>query len=226
MNLNKFVIADIHGCLHSLKELLNTIGLSKADEIYFLGDYVDRGPYSKEVIDFLMNLKNSGYQVRMLCGNHEHMMLEEIIHANWPGGPPETIKSFGLKHLKDIDIKYINWLKNLELYIEVDNFILVHGGLNFNLKNPLEDDYDLLWVRDWYKNINYNWLGERIIVHGHTPIETYKISKLLEDYKANQYLNLDNGCVYKEEGLGHLACLNLKNMELIFQNNIDGFYKD
>ncbi|MEM9992274.1 MAG: metallophosphoesterase [Bacteroidota bacterium] len=50
MNLNKFVITDIHGCLHSLKELLDTIGLSKEDEIYFLGDYVDRGPYSKEVI--------------------------------------------------------------------------------------------------------------------------------------------------------------------------------
>jgi len=175
---NKYVVTDIHGCYYSLKELLNTIGLSKEDELYLLGDYVDRGDYSKEVIDFLIKLKNAGYKVRTLLGNHEHMMLEEIIHVNWPGGPPETINSFGLTHLKDIDIEYINWIKGLERYIEIDNYILVHAGLDFNLEDPLKDEYGLLWVRDWYKHIDYNWLDDRIIVHGHTPIKLSNLKRL------------------------------------------------
>ena len=224
MNSRKYAISDIHGCLITLKELLQKLGVSTDDELYFLGDYVDRGPDSKGVIDYLMELKELGYQIRTLYGNHEQMLLDEILFVNWSGGPPETTKSFGVDHIKDIDIKYINWLKGLEYYAEVGDFILVHGGLNFHMENPLGDDHDLLWMRNWYKDINYEWLGKRIIVHGHTPVDRETINSMMNNYVSNQYIDIDNGCVFKEPGLGQLACLDMNNMEIIYQKNLDGYY--
>jgi serine/threonine protein phosphatase 1 len=63
---SQYVISDIHGCYFTLTKLLNKIGPSEEDEIYFLGDYIDRGPASKEVIDYLIDLKESGYNLHAI----------------------------------------------------------------------------------------------------------------------------------------------------------------
>tara|TARA_R110002072_G_scaffold100891_7_gene222404 strand:+ start:912 stop:1172 length:261 start_codon:yes stop_codon:yes gene_type:complete len=74
--VNKYVIADIHGCYFTLRELLNKIGLSNDDEIYFLGDYIDRGPNSNKVINYLIDLKERGYNLHTIKGNHEEMVFD------------------------------------------------------------------------------------------------------------------------------------------------------
>ena len=224
MEINKYVISDIHGCVQTFKALLNKIGFSKMDELYLLGDYVDRGPDSKGVIDHIMALTQEGYQVSALWGNHEQMLFDEILGVSWPGGPPETLKSFGVTHVKDVDYKYIEWLKQLEYYIEVDQFILVHAGLNFKLDSPFDDKYDLLWIRNWYKDIDYDWLGSRTIIHGHTPSTLLKMKWQVQSHQEIRAIGIDNGCVFDSLEFGHLACLNLKNMKLTFQKNIDGYY--
>lgn len=226
MKKNRYVVSDIHGCVNTLKSLLKTIAFSKADELYILGDYVDRGPDSKGVIDFIMNLEEAGYQVFSLIGNHEHMLYEEIKNEVWPPGVPETLKSFGVKHNNEIPTKYVNWINNLKYRFEIDHFILVHAGFSFNSKNPFDDKHDSLWVRDWYKKLDKEWLGNRIIIHGHTPIFTQQINQMVKDLDKNQVLNIDNGCVYNEDGLRHLCCFNLDTRAVLFEKNCDKFHRE
>jgi serine/threonine protein phosphatase 1 len=77
MNNRLFAIGDIHGCFDSLKELVkNKIQLQKNDKLILLGDYIDRGNKSKEVIDFIIELLEKGYDVIPLMGNHEAMLLD------------------------------------------------------------------------------------------------------------------------------------------------------
>jgi len=223
---NKYVVSDIHGCLKTLISLLEKINFSKKDRLFILGDYIDRGPDSKGVIDFIMNLTNQNFNIKCLMGNHEHMLIEEIKNHVWPPGVPETLTSFGVKHNNEIPKQYVNWLEDLKYYIEIDNYILVHAGFSFNSKNPFLDKYDMLWVRDWYNKINWDWLGNRIIIHGHTPMISSEIVRMRDKLETKKILNIDNGCVFKEKGLKHLCCFNLETKELIFEKNKDKFYRE
>jgi serine/threonine protein phosphatase 1 len=74
--LKKFAISDIHGCNRTFNEVLQKTGLNKDDQLFLLGDYIDRGPDSKGVIDTIFNLQNEGYQVHCLRGNHEQMLMD------------------------------------------------------------------------------------------------------------------------------------------------------
>ena len=85
-------------------------------------------------------------------------------------GGKETLLSFNAFDLGMIPEKYFNFLENLPHYIEVDNYILVHAGFKFIMPDPFNEVHSMLWQRNWYDDINYDWLGERIIVHGHTPV--------------------------------------------------------
>jgi len=134
-----WVIPDIHGCSKTLKALIeDMIRPSKYDWLYFLGDYIDRGPDSKGVIDYLMYLQEEEYNSRFLLGNHEDVFLKTYeaefqkmkflgiklsnqIKKDWfDMFGHSTLDSFGVKNISDIPIKYIEWIKNLELYIELE----------------------------------------------------------------------------------------------------------
>ena len=75
--INRWVIPDIHGHLNTLKSLIETrINLSRLDSVYFLGDYIDRGPDSKGVLDYIMNLQKENYDIHCLKGNHEDICVK------------------------------------------------------------------------------------------------------------------------------------------------------
>ncbi len=98
----RIAIGDIHGCFLTLKNLLEEkICISREDDIYFLGDYIDRGPRAREVIEYLITLKWQGYRIFPLMGNHEDMMIraisdEHFLHVWYNNGAEETLKSFGI----------------------------------------------------------------------------------------------------------------------------------
>jgi serine/threonine protein phosphatase 1 len=226
--MNKFVLTDIHGCLKTFEEMIKKIDLSMDDKLFILGDLIDRGPNSKGVIDYIWKLKHEGYDVECVIGNHDQMMLYAYQSMNWQGkwlynGGWTTIESFQVNTLNDIPLQYFDFIRNMHYFIEVDDYILVHAGINFKNELPLDDTNAMLWIRNWYKDINYEWLNQRIIIHGHTPGSKTAVSEMHNLIEDNQYLNLDTGCVYKgkKEGLGYLACFNLTSKELIFQENID-----
>jgi len=224
---NQYIITDIHGCANTFDALLNKIGLTKDDELYILGDYVDRGPDGKQSIDLVMNLEEQGYKVHSLVGNHDLMLwvAMEKLNPSYEERYPETAISFGVDNCTQIDQKYKDWIAGLDYYIEIDNYILVHGGVNFQLADPLSNKEDLLVARGWYDDINYDWLGNRVIIHGHTPVMRDELEKMVDNHQTNQYIDLDNGCVFDKPGFQHLVCLNLKDMSLIYEKNIDGYHK-
>lgn len=219
--MKKYAISDIHGCYKTLVELLNTIGLNKEDEIYFLGDYINKGSRSKKVVDYLIDLKEKGYNLTTLKGNHEATALDIIASKTKKEATAEALKSFGVKHLKKLDKKYTNWFSALEQYYITEDYIFVHAGLDFTKSNPLKNKKDMLLIRNWYDTIDYDWLGNRVIVHGHAITPKKEIKKMLKNIDKQKVIDIDNGCFFKSDGYGNLCCLDLTSKELTFQKNID-----
>ncbi len=220
--MRRIAISDIHGCLKTFYTLLLELKLDKQDQLYLLGDYIDRGPDSKGVIDYIWQLQQSGYHIFCLRGNHEQMLIDEINKTNsWYDGEPMTLKSFGVDKNEDIPLEYIEWMKQLGYYLEIDQFILVHAGLNFKIDNPLEDYHEMLWIRYFQEEINREWLGKRVIVHGHTPTSKKTIKESLLQLHKIPALCIDNGCSFNSSGLGHLVAFDLTNRKLYFQPRVE-----
>ncbi len=220
--MKTYAISDIHGCYKTLVALLDKIALTKEDKVYFLGDYINRGIRSKQVVDFLIDLKRQGYDIVTLKGNHEDMIDDSVFLDGWSPGAEETLKSFQINHLKELDTKYLRWFSLLKPYAITDKFIFVHAGLDFSNPNPLHNKTTMRWIRDWYKTINYKWLGNRIVIHGHEPSSKTEIQNSLKNRHQQQVIGIDNGCTFKEKiGFGSLCCLEVNSMKLTFQENQD-----
>ncbi len=225
--MSRFAISDIHGCARTFGALLNKINLSKEDELYLLGDFVDRGPDSKGVIDKIIQLQNLGFNIQCTRGNHEEMLLEALeasMRAErlwWANGGMETLHSFHVTTTKDLPEAYLDWFRSLDDYVLLDDYILVHAGLNFKAVSPLEDHTAMYWIRGWYQDIDRQWLGDRVIVHGHTPISETRIRTFVEEVDQLPVIDIDNGCVYQRPGHYKLCALNLDTRELVFQKNIE-----
>ena len=232
----QWVIPDIHGCINTLRTLIEEyIKPDKADQIYFLGDYIDRGPDSKGVIDFLQSMKKSGYDVHFLLGNHEDSFLKA--YANEPRsngifkkkniykkawfeyGGRETVKSFDVDNLNDVHPDYIQWMRELKYYIETKDFIFVHAGLNFKNDNPFADKQAMLWTREF--EIIPEKIGFKKIIHGHVPV-CLEFMDLNIKTTSYPFIALDNGVYMKDSvGYGNLVALELGSMELKIQPNLD-----
>jgi serine/threonine protein phosphatase 1 len=226
--MSKYAISDIHGCLKTFEAMLDKIALSQSDTLMLLGDYVDRGPDSKGVLDLIMKLENQGYQINCLFGNHEQEMINartnyESKHHWKKWGGVQTMESFNVTEPIDIPTKYVDFLQCLPRYIEFDGFIFCHAGLNFDMPNPLEAEESLLWIRNWYQDINYKWLGNRIVVHGHTPTDKYDIETMLQLLDKEQYIDIDCGCFRSNKSThqGYLCCFDFENRALHFQKCLD-----
>lgn len=242
--MRRIAVSDIHGCAKTFRALLEEqVVLSRQDELYLLGDYVDRGPDSKGVLDYIMSLKQEGYRLRCLKGNHEEMMVKAARNANdaplWlVNGGQQALDSFGVNDPGLIPDRYLEFIDSLEYFIEVDEVIFVHAGLNFKgqepesgksagnflwkLHNPLKDLDSMMWIRYWYNDIDWNWLRNRVIVHGHTPRSIDEIWDMYDDLANTQVIDIDNGCFARNQpGMGQLCAFDVTNQDLYFQKNID-----
>jgi serine/threonine protein phosphatase 1 len=234
----QWVIPDIHGYSGTVRSLVNDlIRPGRQDELYFLGDYVDRGPDSKGVIDFIRELQRERYNVVALKGNHEDVMVElydaEIRSRNnwWSrfsnkkrkawmamGGKP-TLKSFGVQKITEVPHDYIDWMRNLPYFQELDQYLLVHAGLNFKIDNPFEDTRSMMWLRDY--EIQSEKIGGRRIIHGHVPVNMELITMAIQN-RHYKFIDLDNGpYITGKNGFGNLVALELQSMEMVIQFNMD-----
>ncbi len=228
--MRNIAISDIHGCNKTFHQLLDNIKYSSTDQLFLLGDYIDRGPDSKGVLDTIMDLQEKGHRVHCLKGNHEQMLQNAIgsndyqLSYGWQfHGGKQTLASFGVSSEKQIPDKYLTFMADLEYYIENDDFILVHAGLNFTSnEDPLTLEHSMLWIRDWYDDLDIDWLGERKIIHGHTPTPFIEIEKNFNDIRFSRVLDIDAGCCFDtRQGLGKLCALDMTNMKLYHQQNIE-----
>lgn len=224
--MRKIAISDIHGCLETFRYLVEEkIQLKPKDHLFLLGDYIDRGPDSKGVIDYIFNLKRAGYQLTCLLGNHEEMLLrsftDSLMLDIWENnGGMETMKSFGVSNAGQIPDRYMTFFKELKVYHEEDNYIMVHAGLNMESVTPFEDRETILWSRKWNQFINHDWLDGRYIIHGHTPHEKSEIKTLWKSLAVKQYICIDGGCVFDHRpGLGTLVGYDMTHSKLYFTAN-------
>ncbi len=222
MPARRFVIGDIHGCEKTFRALLDDVlRLQQTDELYLLGDLVDRGPRSKGVLDAILKLRRQGYAVKALHGNHEEMLLragESLSYLQlWmTNGGGTTLRSFNADGPDEIPHGYRNYLLTLPYYIMLEDFILVHACLNFDIPDPFTDTEAMLWSRSC--EIRKEMIGNRKLICGHTPVSRHALLKSLKTSR----IMLDNGCVYKGmSGLGSLAALELNSMSIHFQENMD-----
>ena len=226
--MRKFAISDIHGNNKTFLQVLEKIQLTKSDELFLLGDFIDRGPDSKGVFDSIFKLIEDGYKVNCTLGNHEELMImsrafDRRARLVWMrNGGIQTLDSFDVKTVEDIENKYWNFINKFPLYILVDNYILVHAGLGFTGTNPLDNKDDMLWIRRWYEQIDLDWLGDRFIIHGHTPTPKSVIKQMLNNINTTRVLNIDCGCYHIDKpDYGNLCAFDMTNQKLYFQENVD-----
>lgn len=232
--INRWVIGDIHGCFKTFKKIIEErIFFTKNDQLFLLGDYIDRGPDSYAVLNYIINLQEQGFSVFTLRGNHEEYLLEALDEYD-----QKTFEFFVKKLNKSgslldeqgkLNEKHIAFMQKLPYHIELNTCHLVHAGFNFRKENPLEDYYSMLTVR--FQNdysVEYEKIiGEKFVVHGHQPTSIVKIKEAIAQRK--KIIPLDNGCVYKRrkhknlpiEELGNLCALNIDTFELIIQENVE-----
>jgi serine/threonine protein phosphatase 1 len=217
MHKRLLAIGDIHGSFDPFCELIEQkIRIRKDDRLVLLGDYIDRGYRSRDVIDYITDLQEQGYDIIALKGNHESMLLDSLESEqslyNWfMNGGYDTLSSFGVESVKELNDKYLRFFKSLPYYYIHNRFIFVHAGFNDDIADPFSDKFEMIWSR----RVSYSnpVFKDKIIVHGHTPIP---LSVCREEVLShNRVINIDTGCVYDElGGYGHLSAIELFTMEL------------
>ena len=232
----RWIIPDIHGCLKTLQTLLeNQLRVTKHDSLYFLGDYIDRGPDGKGVIDYLMHLQHEDYDVHFLKGNHEDMCVKAFEadqkkkflgakHAEqkeWEAvGAKKTLDSFGVKHPREIPQPYIDWMNRCEYFIELEDYILVHAGMNFKTDKPFEDTNSMMWTRNF--KVDFTKSHGKKIIHGHIPVDFSFMTLVIENNDSYDFIALDNGVFETDKpGMGNLMAFNLDTKQIVAQSNMD-----
>jgi serine/threonine protein phosphatase 1 len=192
----RYVISDIHGCLEELNLLIEKLPLEKDSELIFLGDYIDRGPNSAQVIEKIINLSKE-YKTTCLMGNHEKMFLDFLddIHSEdsslfITNGGSATLASYSDHHHEfHVPKHHLEFLKNLKIFHYDDEYIYVHAGLpdvSLEQLSNYKRTNDFLWIRKKFFKSRFKW-GKKVI-HGHTPV--------VMSFFSRKRINVDTGCVY------------------------------
>jgi serine/threonine protein phosphatase 1 len=218
---NKIVaIGDIHGCVRSIQTMWNKLKPYKQATHVFIGDYIDRGPGSKEVIDFLLDVQHDRECI-FLRGNHEQMLLDALLRNdadNWMyNGGDTTLKSYNNPaRLSDIPESHIRFYEETKLFYDTENYFFVHAGAPPHQtieesKNDSKAEQFFLWGREHLNAFETPW--EKTVVFGHTP-RPYPIRK-------PKMIGIDTGCVYDELGYGKLTAVVLPDLTFVQQTSLD-----
>ncbi len=207
-------ISDIHGCHDEFCELLNKVKyIPNQDKLILLGDYVDRGYKSKDVIEMIMGLVNE-YGAVAIVGNHDQLLLDWLLtddyfaaHNYFANGGLQTLESYcGLNWNEDgLDIDgakdfilthykhHVDFLNSLPYYHEDDKHIFVHAGIHSMYADWKETTpEEMIWIRDVFFN-NPTYL-DKTVVFGHTPC--LHLHGVEDIWMGEDKIGIDGGCAY------------------------------
>lgn len=226
-----YAIGDVHGRYDLLCELEQTIvthlrqhPVDRAVLIY-IGDYVDRGYESRQVIDHLIAPPPAGFERVCLKGNHEDFLLRflddtGVAHMWLVNGGRETLLSYGVALTAGLDLekqiegaqtalrncfpdRHREFLQSLPLAHSEGDFLFVHAGVRPGVPMAQQQESDLLWIRDQFLRSTKRQEG-RVVVHGHTVVSE-------PDVQANR-IGIDTGAF----ATGRLTCLLIEGADLAF----------
>ncbi len=172
-----YAMSDIHGCRDKLERLMARCQADAKDEpaqFVFLGDYIDRGPDSRGVLDYLIDLQHHRPgDVTCLCGNHEDMALNAIDDPSqidqWVvhNGGDKALRSFGVTRPSEVPARYVDWMRALTTHHDDGARFFVHAGINPDRPLDRQDRHDMIWMREPFLSDPRDF--GRFVVHGHTP---------------------------------------------------------
>lgn len=222
-----YAISDIHGCADLLQKMFTVIdrdlanaGSMRAIHV-FLGDYIDRGPESRQTIDLLID-RSRQYESVFLKGNHEAFLFDVLkspsdLQAWKQYGGLQTLTSYGLRPTLNPDeaeqkelitelahripLHQRRFFNNLKLRFVCGDFFFVHAGVRPGIPLTQQKEEDLLWIRDEFLNSDERF--SKYIVHGHTPV-------LQPDIRPNR-INIDTGAY----ATGNLTLLTIQGDSIL-----------
>jgi serine/threonine protein phosphatase 1 len=214
-----YIIGDIHGHFNRLVNLFDRLAerIGADDTLLFLGDYIDRGPRSFEVIDFLVHLsRGTTFRTVFLKGNHEAMFGEYLRGEDADGafaynGGDATIRSYHAhRGALDLPRHHREFFDGLRLYHEGDDFIAVHAGLNPKVGSlDAQSEHDLLWIREKFFRADRRW--EKTVIFGHTPVTLMKSEGPVCFDDTRNIIGIDSGVIFGRP----LVCLVWPRREII-----------
>lgn len=224
-----YAVGDVHGCTAVLQNLLALIDAhlatfpARRPILVFLGDYVDRGPSSREAIEQLTSLREHREAI-FLKGNHESYLLgfleRPAILTTWiQFGGLDTLRSYGLSPGNHLDPEeqeslaaalrlalgetgHLQFLDRLQTSFVCDDFFFVHAGVRPGIALDRQSEEDLLWIREDF--LHYRGDFGKIVVHGHTPVPQPEV-------RSNR-INVDTGAY----ATGRLTCLVIERNKMRF----------
>lgn len=212
----RFAIGDIHGCYRTLVALLEQqLQVTQKDQLFFLGDYINKGKQNAKVLDYLIDLQENGYQSYYLRGNHEKSFL--MAHDCDPDFLTAYLRKYGSSDLQnDYLFDYYRFCASTLYCAYSDDIFLSHCGQS-TIHDPIVDlqgmfsevtlilDHDVKTTR---------------AVHGHYARDITQIEQAIQE--QNAVINIDAGCVYANRSqFGYLCALDLTTWELVKQVNIE-----
>lgn len=222
MSNKRLVIGDVHGHYEALCSLFNHIAPTTEDEIYFLGDLIDRGPESSQVVEFV--IKNNYH---CILGNHEIMLLNALGEGKldhrafqvWlQNGGNATIMSYGHKMPSP---EHIDWMKSLPFFYDLGDYWLVHAGVDPSLSITQQSPDQFCWIRTEFHHSQKPYFDDKTIIIGHTITFTFKGIKPGQIAQGEGWLGIDTGVYH--HGQGWLTALDL-NTSTVYQ--VDSFGKN
>ena len=200
-NHRRIIIGDVHGHYEGLMTLLDAIAPGEADQVYFLGDLIDRGPDSSNVVNLV---QQHGYHC--LLGNHEQLLLEAFPHGHalhpalqaWLySGGRATVASYG-----DAGIRadHIDWMRTLPTYIDLGDLWLVHAGVHPGLPIQAQTAQEFCWIRDEFHSSTKPYFVDKLIITGHTITFTLPNVAPGDLARGHGWLDIDTGAYHPRSG--------------------------
>jgi len=206
MNQRTIFIWDIHWCYDELKLLIKKLNLSKKDKVFFVWDYINKWPKSFKVLKYLYKNRE---QFSWILWNHDFNFLK---YLEWNNVNYWTKTFEKIKNKLEENPEVLEFYKKMPLYIEHENFILVHAWLENNIDLKNQKSEILTCIRElnwelWYKNYTWN----KKIIYWHNALDWLQIRE--------KTIWLDSGCCYWKS----LTAYILETWEIFSQNALDDY---
>lgn len=219
MTKRRIFIGDVHGHYDGLMTLLEAIAPTGDDAIYFLGDLIDRGPKSAQVVSFV---KDNHYTC--LLGNHEQMLIDVLGDGQIYGpalqswlysGGHSTVNSYGDSGIHQ---EHIAWMQSLPTHLDLGDIWLVHAGVHPRIPLNEQTSEQFCWIRHEFHSINKPYFPDKLIITGHTI--TFTLPGVVPGKLAqgNGWLDIDTGAYHSKSGW--LTALDMTN-RLVYQVNVN-----
>ena len=189
-------IGDVHGCFLSMLNLLVKIEQDRSNSgaekstVVFLGDLIDRGPSSKQVIEFLMSYKPDWTELAFVRGNHEEVMLDVMsgnlsaMRSWFEFGGKDCARSYGVENFgqllinpdhimmalqRNVPKEHLAFMDSFSDAFAFGDYLMVHAGIKPKVAIEDQSPYDMRWIRSSF--LNYDKPHPVKVVHGHTVVE-------------------------------------------------------